>query len=763
MSTEKPDNETGQETTTSVASKIAALETCQPSHAPPNTPRKTSTRKSQSIMRKFTLVADALSGQNQDLPATLPKPNNNTGVFCDIPPPPPRPPKYVNRPIPPPRPYSATKTAEDLLDFGNGCDFCGKPDDDDTDAAFCRVCQQYNCLVCLKYHQKCNSTKDHEIKYKLGTLPKYDDDDEMSIIGMSDEYKSPEKAADRHKCDLSSENERSGSNNPNEDQFDNTIMFCDLCDSVKNIYIEEAVADCKECGKKMCIKCLKDHQLDKNKQHHVIDNFQHMDKFQHKIKCKLHPEWSRMYFCKKHMEIICVLCRVDRKHEDCKGSIVELRHASKEQNIDRGETNRKLHELRCLSNGLSGLQDTVDSSLKDIGKKKRDFKTKIKTQQRATESQLNLAATAGINILDDQLELLKHKANENQEIKYLLQKQISEFDELLKSGPKEKIYIKQTSVETAVLKFRTILEELQLPLDIDFKIPEKSSEVDGLIKDSDDAKGLIVKEKLTIQRPILDREAVLTNEVILSNFKTTNVVGMEFLHEEILLVCNNSTNELAMFDNSFKLMCTLKVKSAPTSMAVISNGNIIVALPTEKCLQHVNVSNKETLSLVKTVKTKLPCLQICTFKMDLVAVVKGSKCNCIVPLDINGAFRTSIFTDKDGILKEIQCMTANQAHNIIYITDQDKGCIGISTEGNIVFKYKADSVQVYTGICIDYCGNVYLSKKNADKVVVMKNNGEKVKNIVTMKGLLPHFIQLNHTYDKLVIQSSNKIKVFKLI
>lgn len=108
-------------------------------------------------------------------------------------------------------------------------------------------------------------------------------------------------------------------------------------------------------------------------------------------------------------------------------------------------------------------------------------------------------------------------------------------------------------------------------------------------------------------------------------------------------------------------------------------------------------------------------------------------------------------------------MTANQAHNIIYITDQDKGCIGISTEGNIVFKYKADSVQVYTGICIDYCGNVYLSKKNADKVVVMKNNGEKVKNIVTMKGLLPHFIQLNHTYDKLVIQSSNKIKVFKLI
>ena len=63
MSTEKPDNETGQETTTSVASKIAALETCQPSHAPPNTPRKTSTRKSQSIMRKFTLVADALSGQ----------------------------------------------------------------------------------------------------------------------------------------------------------------------------------------------------------------------------------------------------------------------------------------------------------------------------------------------------------------------------------------------------------------------------------------------------------------------------------------------------------------------------------------------------------------------------------------------------------------------------------------------------------------------------------------------------------------------------
>lgn len=763
LSGDKSDYKTHKQ---SVTSLIAAIETSGKSSAPPITPRKTSAREFQpygSLKRKSALVTDAIPGQDQDLTATLPKPNNTTGTFYGTPPP--LQPKGANLSIPPPRPYSATETTKNLLpkqdcdisfkiDFSKGCDFCGKPDDDDIDAAVCKVCQQNFCLVCLESHQKCNSTKDHEITYKLGPLPDTNDD-EMSTVRMSDEYIS--LAADTHKCDQGSEKETSGSNSTES-------LFCELC--VDPVYMQEIVAFCKECSTKMCIKCLAVHQQDKNKQHHNIDNIQQIknsewNQFLNKIKCKLHPEWRREYFCTIHTEIICIKCRVDERHEDCTESIVELQHGSLEQNIDKRATDRKVVELTCLSNEVSRIKDTVHASLEELGVKKTDFKEKLKQQQIGMVSQLNLAVT----ILDDHLELLKHKKTDNQNIKCLLQRQISEFEDLLKSGSEEKIFIKQTSIETAVQKFGIILKELQSPVDSCYKVTE-NSEVDGLLKEFEDAKEMIFKERLTTQRPFIDLEAVLTNEVSLYNFKTTCVVGMEMLPDETLLICNKSTEEIIMLNNEFKLNSALKLDSAPTSMAVFSNGSIIVALPTEKCLQHVNAGSKQALSVVKKVKTKLPCLQISPFKKNMVAVVKDVLCNCIVLSDTDGAICSSIFNDKGGMLQDILCMTTNQDHNIIYIMEQNQGCIGISMKGDIVFEYKSDSIQVYKGICTDYCGNVYLAEKNADNVVVVNNNGEKVKDIFTVQGLQPEFMKFNHTCSKLVILSfgmTNKIRVFTLI
>ena len=193
--------------------------------------------------------------------------------------------------------HGKEKQHEDIfsdIDFSKGCDVCKEASENNNATAFCKDCRQVICSACLDRHSKCNSTKQHTIIGKQELLNQ--DKDASSLDHTSDEYKSIRQM------------------NLTETYHKDSAQFCDLCDDYReNLYINEAFVLCERCDKKMCYPCLCIHHGDTLKREHPITPLKwRADTFLRKLKCNSHPDscTSITFFCLRHREIICFICKL---------------------------------------------------------------------------------------------------------------------------------------------------------------------------------------------------------------------------------------------------------------------------------------------------------------------------------------------------------------------------------------------------------------------------------------------------------------------
>ena len=106
----------------------------------------------------------------------------------------------------------------------------------------------------------------------------------------------------------------------------------------------------------------------------------------------------------------------------------------------------------------------------------------------------------------------------------------------------------------------------------------------------------------------------------------------------------------------------------------------------------------------------------------------------------------------------------SQDHSTIYITEKQHGCIGISVNGEHVFKYKAENVDIYQGVFVDDLGYTFLAEQDNDNIVVVNDKGVKIKDYVTLKGMKPSFIKFDIDSDKLLVVKgkTGRITIFDL-
>ena len=658
------------------------------------------------------------------------------------------------------------------IDFSKGCDFCGKPDEDSSDAAFCKECKQICCLNCLAIHKKCNSTKGHELINNHAILNQ--DEDTSSVEQMSDEYKSLWETQLSDTKPLTTDTD-----------YKTQIHFCEYCDNYTECnYINEANVLCDQCDKKLCDQCLEIHHTDKLKKEHKITPLrEHQDKFLRKLKCNSHSDTSITYFCQFHREIICIHCKTGGKHDDCMDFITNIDgiyNAASGMKIDKTITRQKVKEMTCLFDELSRLECIVTVNLEDLSYGREVLSKKLKNKQDYTkryfDSGLKRANDKIITILSKEEELIKEKEKESKKFLSVFEKQIEQFTKLLESGSKEEIFIMQTALQSDIQKYEQLFEELQEPINKTFTITDMPN-VDALLKEVQLTKTVIATENIVAEKPVFDdQQAVCIGEVDVSDLNVSEIVGMAILRSGEILLCDKTTNMLIILCKKYTVVGKFKLNGPPSSMTVINNKNIVVSLPGKNCLQQIEIGDKLSMSEGPTKETIVPCLLISQYDTDLIAIVDDALCKCIVKMDTNGNITSPnpVYADTKNTLNNILFMAVCPVNKMLYITEKTHGCMGISLEeGVTVFHYEGNQHSCHAGLSTHPTGNIFIAEKNADKVVVVhladdKNadKTKKLKDIISVEGLQPLCIAYSYYHHTFLVHSQssrNFVRVFKLI
>ena len=344
----------------------------------------------------------------------------------------------------------ATKQFENIssrIDLNKSCEICDVAGETNVNAVYCKDCRQVICLNCLVMHNKCNSTKDHNIISKHTLLSQ--NENTSSLDHTSDEYR------------FSLETPSTEKDNALADTYYETpVHFCEMCDcDLKYTYIHEASVSCAQCAKHLCDKCLFIQHKDQLMQEHTITPLKaRADKFLRKLRCRSHPNSGITFFCNYHREIICIMCKTEEKHYDCKDHITcidGIYRAASDIDINKTTAKQKLRETDRLLQELSRLETILTVHLQDLYSKRNTFLEKMRNQQDRTsyvvESGLQRSKNIIMHIISNKEEMMKEMENEIKQILSLFEKQFEQFIELLEKGSKEEIFIMQTTIESHCL------------------------------------------------------------------------------------------------------------------------------------------------------------------------------------------------------------------------------------------------------------------------------------------------------------------------
>ena len=193
----------------------------------------------------------------------------------------------------------------------------------------------------------------------------------------------------------------------------------------------------------------------------------------------------------------------------------------------------------------------------------------------------------------------------------------------------------------------------------------------------------------------------------------------------------------------------------------------LVTLPSESCLQKIRVKSRRVksgskISLEGKMTTTLKCEKIMAFHGNFIVTAYDDMYFCLSVIDKMGKVIRSIYDEPKkslDIFKNYYEMAVSPDEKTVFITNKKLGCVGISINGSVLFKYKERGEANHYGISADPSGMVYVACCDTDKVVAISKTGKKVQDIVTLKDLKPSFVVYKDFGRKLFVGQANTNKI----
>ena len=266
-------------------------------------------------------------------------------------------------------------------------------------------------------------------------------------------------------------------------------------------------------------------------------------------------------------------------------------------------------------------------------------------------------------------------------------------------------------------------------------------------------------------------EATYIEQIDLTSTDKRKVIiaAMEVTEAGELLICDSSNNKIKLYDSNYKILSEVELTSKPMGMVSVTASDFIVSLPKEQCLQKVKIKNAVLLSLEDKIKTKLKIYRLLRYNDQILAYAHDDLYRFFNIMDTEGNTIRCIMnepraSDNTPVVSNLTYMCLGLDNKSFYVTDHLSGCIGISINGKEEFRFKDTDTGYHHGVCPGPDNAIYVACNDSDKIVAIDKKGQKICDLISVKGMKPAYIFYSQTVGKLFVKrgGSNKVLIYDI-
>ena len=417
--------------------------------------------------------------------------------------------------------------------------------------------------------------------------------------------------------------------------------------------------------------------------------------------CRDHGQEFK-YFCKGHMTELCITCR-RMEHKNCKTVINIEQAAATIYSDDHGEKIiqsvkfliDRFQDCKVAAENLKSLfPDKIESAVDKVRKARKDIDNYLDELEARAVDEINRNIKKDIQTKEEQIHVCEASLS-------FLKTSDSDIDRTLSVGNKEEKFIainratKQTTHYcNMLLEMSREMSEMNVKFEPNFALP-------GIFQ----SLGTVSVETSRVTDVFIDTTPIFTGEMNVKknvDDKLSVVTTFDVLQDGRKLVLDNNNDKIQLYDknNTFLTETVLPVKEDEFCLSVVVNSSTEALVSTGKGrLFKVIIGDDLTVS---EIKTNYKIYSMTKYGEDVLCVDIQRQL-CVIDKNMEKIIKT-ILKD-DGTLFSVPVFLGVSADkNTIYVLDMEKGCYGITLDGQVVFHYQNSEAERYRGLVVDSDG-----------------------------------------------------------
>ena len=418
--------------------------------------------------------------------------------------------------------------------------------------------------------------------------------------------------------------------------------------------------------------------------------------------CKDH-ERPITYFCISHMTKLCQSCRV-KDHKICI-NVTEFEKAVHDV-FTEGHVKRIRKSLEEMIDSFSKCKDNAQSNRDQLYKSKQSAIDDVKQVRMTIDSHLDKIEAAAyedierltkkeIKQVEDQLHVCNVTIHQ-------LQKRLSKLERAMTLDDKESEFVTINNVTKEVKQHCNLLKSVQYIIENTFDIEITCIVNDSIGKISQTLPriGNLSVTKLDASQIDHGTVTIYTGELKPRNTTDTKAPAIrsyKMLPDGKQLITNGRNNMLELYDSHNQFLSGLVLSDRPWSGVLLSDTEAIVSLPNITSLHYIAIGSD--LAVSKTKKVDYHPVAMVKYGDDILTTIYDRFWKVVV-IDNHGTVKRVIYKDNGSLFSKPYYIGLSVDHRNVYFVDKDKGCIGLSMDGNVVFEYQDQTVQHYAGLAV---------------------------------------------------------------
>ena len=441
--------------------------------------------------------------------------------------------------------------------------------------------------------------------------------------------------------------------------------------------------------------------------------------------CKDHQR-PIMHFCISHMTELCPTCRM-MEHKKC-NNITEFRKAIR--SVFTEEHTTRIHgSLENLICHFNKCKDNAERCKDNLFKDQQSAIDNVKQARLSVDkhldriecdayAEIDKVFKAEMKQLDDLLHVCDVTINK-------LQKRLSKLERATALGDIESKFVIINNITKEIKQHCEFLKDtIEDTNGIDV-VYENNDSIDKIAKILPNL-GTLAVIKSQDSQSYIRSVAIYTSELTTrtaSDTERPGITSYELLPDGRQLLIDYYNKKLKLYDSKNHFMSELALPDKPLSSVLIKINEAVVSMPNISSLQYINIGTDIALSDTK--KLKYQPWAIVKYGDNILATVYDRFWKVVV-IDNRGTVNRTIYQGNGSIIY----IGLSFDQKTVYVLDEDKGCIGLTMGGNVVFQYQDQKVNVYGGLAVgmDYLF-IGVKQGNDDKVRRLSLSGEYLESM----------------------------------